>query len=45
MTRDAGNDDEPAWSQDGRWLAFSHTSKDSKLTSVYVVGAGAVGRD
>ena len=31
-------DDEPAWSPGGRWLAFSRTSRDSKVTSVYLVG-------
>jgi WD40 repeat protein len=31
-------DDDPAWSPGGRWLAFSRTSRDSKVTSVYLVG-------
>jgi len=33
--RDA--DDAPAWSPAGRWLAFSRTSRDTRVTSVHVV--------
>jgi hypothetical protein len=38
LTRGAGRDDEPAWSPDGRWVAFDRTSSHDKVTSVYVVG-------
>ncbi len=31
-------DDDPAWSPGGRWLAFARMSRDSKVTSVYLVG-------
>ncbi len=31
-------DGEPAWSPGGRWLAFSRTSRVSKVTGVYLVG-------
>ena len=37
VTTGPSSDEEPAWSPDGRWLAFSGTSRDRKLTSVYVV--------
>ena len=45
LTRGAGLDDEPAWSPDGRWVAFSRTEGRSKLTSVYVIpGTGGAPR-
>jgi Tol biopolymer transport system component len=39
LTRGTDLDDEPAWSPNGRWIAFSRTERRSKLTSVYVIPA------
>ena len=45
LTRGNGLDDEPAWSPDGRWVAFSRTERRSKLTSIYVIpGTGGTPR-
>jgi Tol biopolymer transport system component len=38
LTRSPDDDNEPAWSPDGRWIAFERTSRRDKLTSVYAVG-------
>ena len=45
LTRGTGLDHEPAWSPDGRWVAYSRTERRSKLTSVYVIpGTGGTPR-
>ena len=45
LTTGIGLDDEPVWSPNGRWIAFSRTERRSKLTSVYVIpGTGGTPR-
>jgi Tol biopolymer transport system component len=39
LTRGTGSDADPAWSPDGRSIAFDRASADGKVTSVYVVAA------
>ena len=38
LTRGRDADDGPVWSPGGRWLAFSRRSRDTRVTSVYLVG-------
>lgn len=45
LTTGTGSHDEPVWSPNGRWIAFSRTERRSKLTSVYVIpGTGGTPR-
>jgi Tol biopolymer transport system component len=37
LTHGPGSDDDPAWSPDGRTIAFDRTSGDGTVTSVYTV--------
>ena len=45
LTTGTGSHDEPVWSPNGKWIAFSRTERRSKLTSVYVIpGTGGTPR-
>jgi Tol biopolymer transport system component len=37
LTTDPGIDDKPAWSPDGRWIAYTHIAKDGSRYSLNLV--------
>jgi len=40
LTSMKGNESEPAWSPDGRWIAFVAKRGDDKQSQLYVIGTG-----
>ena len=40
LTSMKGNESEPAWSPDGRWIAFTARRGDDKQSQLYVIGTG-----
>ena len=40
LTSMKGNESEPAWSPDGRWIAFTARRGDDKQPQLYVIGTG-----
>jgi dipeptidyl aminopeptidase/acylaminoacyl peptidase len=41
LTSMKGNESEPAWSPDGRWIAFVAKRGDDKQAQLYVIGSGS----